>query len=148
VKRKQAPIEQGVLKRIYNLFLLPLIYYKPEDVKIKDWYEDLFHLKSRDITQYVARKPFKMPGLYYEAPLRPVQGVGYRYVQKGQTVLVRKDIRDKTWDVEFFGGPGSKDQVFQLSESEWNSIAASLEEVPLTGIRARRKWLKSIQSKS
>lgn len=128
-KRKRAvPMEEGVLKIIYDKFLRPLIYYKPDDMTLREWHDDyLFQLKFRDIVTYTARRDFLMPGLFWDAPLRKIQGLGARKIKTGTLVDVRKDIRDTTYDIEFFGGQGLADQIFTLSEREWNSIAAYLE---------------------
>lgn len=132
MKRKKGPrnpMEEGSLKEIYRWFLLPSLQYKPETTTINEWYENLFDVKNVEITQYRARWDFVLPGLYHKTPLVKIQGIGYRIVRGGQYLFVRTYLRDvDRVEVEFAGGVGEKSQLFTLTESEWNSIAANLEE--------------------
>lgn len=127
--KRPKPIEEGVLATIYKKFVSPLVMYKPDDINLKEWLnEDIFHHKFRDIITYKARADFMLPGLFLESAIRKIQGIGYRLVKKDSIIIARKDHRETFYNVEFFGGVGNKDQVFELSESQWNSIAAKLEE--------------------
>lgn len=129
VSRK--PWNEGSLAKIYDLFFRPLVarYCQDQD-NPKKFIEDLFDVDYRIIRTFVANKSFKMPGLYYLTGQQKVQGLGYRQVGAEDLLWVREDRRQPehlaTVDVEFMGGVGSKDQVFSLSPSEWNSIRAFL----------------------
>lgn len=131
------PINEGVLRYVWDYFFKPLLYYRPNDVLFDDWFRFLFHTDQRSITQYRARADFRMPGLFYVTAMYKVQGIGGRDVREGQMLMVRKDTRDEFYDVEFFGGQGGRDQVFQLSNIEWYRIAPKLEEVPPRGMRKK-----------
>jgi hypothetical protein len=118
------PISEGSIADIYRLFFGKLIQYKPPYLSIKDWMEELFDSRNRDITRYVATKAFKMPGLFYEAPLVKVQGVGHRQMNEQAELWVRRNARlPHSIDVECQGGQGSPWQVFNLTEDEWHFVA-------------------------
>jgi hypothetical protein len=124
------PIEEGSLKLIYKWFIGPLIIYKPASHSIKEWLEELFDIKHRDITRYVVMKPFHMPGLYCETAATKIQGVGYRTVKKDEVLWVRTDgRRPNVIDVEWLGGQGRKDQVFSLSADQWRWVKRHLFDV-------------------
>lgn len=129
-KPRPEPHTQGMMGQIYTWFIGPLICnHKPHQMEIDAFMEQLFDFKNRDITRYVAKNDFVLPGLYYSAPLMKVQGVGYRDVKAGTELYVRKDARSpNTIDVEFFGGQGGKDQVFALDKSQWECVLLNLEE--------------------
>lgn len=129
-KPRPEPYTQGAMGTIYRLFFGPIIQnHKPKQMEIDAFMEELFDFKNRDITRYVARRHFVLPGLYRLAPNMKVQGIGYRDVKAGTEVFVRRDARNPdTIDVEFMGGQGGKDQVFALSLSEWNHVAPHLRE--------------------
>jgi hypothetical protein len=94
---------------------------------IKDWMDTIFHLKDRDIVRYVARRDFKIPGHFYQAAARKIQGLGYRKVKAGDEVFVRHDATTPDQvDVEVSSGVGT--QVFCLTQIEFNRIGAYLEE--------------------
>ncbi len=126
---RPEPITQGSYRQIYEWFFGRLILFKPHDMPISDWLEYLFDFKNRDIVRYICTRPFKMPGLYYASPNIKYQGVGYRKVGAGAEFFVRKDARapDRV-DVEYLAGPGRKDQVFHLTENEWDWAALHCEE--------------------
>jgi hypothetical protein len=142
-KPRPDPMSEGNLERIFKWFFRPLMLYKPADFEMngelvknvsnQEWLEYLFHLNERDITRYRAREDFKMPGLFMERPHRKIQGIGHRWVLKSQEMWVRKDAREQVYHVEFNGGRGDAEQVFELDEFEWNSVAAKLEVVPFRG---------------
>jgi hypothetical protein len=128
-KPRPEPFSEGSITEIYKYFFGPLIHYKPALMPIKDWMEILFDLKNREITRYLVERPFHMPGLYYSAPAMKVQGIGYRDVKPDSIIWVRKDARNPDQiDVEFLGGQGKKDQMFQLTEHEWDYVALHCRE--------------------
>jgi hypothetical protein len=126
-KVRPDPLTEGSLMNIYQWFFAPLVHYKPAEMPIKDWMELLFDFRNRDIVRYVATKPFKMPGLFYQAANIKVQGMGYRKVAVGDAMWVRHDARNpRVVDIEVQTGAG--DQVFQLTSSEFNRIGPNLRE--------------------
>lgn len=128
-KPRPDPYTQGSYRTIYEKFFGPLIYYKPNAYTIKDWLEALFHLKGRDIIRYVAKRPFEMPGLFYQSALIKTQGLGYRAVPEGTEVFARiDDTTPDNIDVEFCGGQGGAIQVFALNQSEWGWVKLQLDE--------------------
>jgi hypothetical protein len=127
--KRPEPLSEGSLADIYRHFLGPLIRYKPNSLSIKDWMEVIFDSSNRDVTRYVCKAAFKMPGLYYAAAGVKVQGIGYRQVEPGTVLWVRMDARQPdVVDVELFTGQGGKDQIFCLTRSEWSWVALHLDE--------------------
>lgn len=127
-KPRPDPYSEGSIRTIYEWFFGPLVRYKPDHFTIKDWLEELFHLRHRDIVRYRTLVPFRMPGHYRESALKKVQGIGYREVGHGDTLYVRFDaLSPNEVDVEILSGVGQKDQVFVLSRAEWESISRLCE---------------------
>lgn len=142
-KKRPDPFSEGSMAIIYEMFIKPLMSYKPENMSFREWLDDVyFNYKTVDITQYQVRVPFKMPGLFYLRSLLKIQGYGYRDVQEGTILMVRKDSTKDTYDVEFFGGPGGQEQVFELTESEWGLVKLSCDETEPYGMRKRVKAVK------
>jgi hypothetical protein len=129
-KYRKNPWEMGSISEIYKKVIPgPFLQYKPSETTLSEWNSFLFHTKYRTIKRYVAVRDFDMPGLYYLAPRQPVQGLGYREVSEGTLVYVREDSREPDRvDVEFQGGLGGRDQVFQLNQIELNRILPHLYE--------------------
>jgi hypothetical protein len=129
-RQKQNALEQGSAPALLDLFISAYIRVKPDNVPAHDWLDEIFCVKERDITRYVARRRFDLPGLFMCTPHEGIQGIGYRKVKAGSVLFVRRDSRTPDMiDVEYLGGPGKADQVFRLTLLEFNRIAAHLEEV-------------------
>ena len=128
---KKSSYHQGYIKEIYELFFRPLVKrYRRPGASIKEFLEDLFDVDYRHIYRVKARNKFDIPGLLYTAGWAKVQGIGYRTVNKGTLLVVREDMRNpNTVDVEFNGGVGEKEHVYQLTRTEFNSIAVQLEKL-------------------
>jgi hypothetical protein len=128
-KPRPEPFSEGSIADIYKLFFGKLIFYKPESMSIQEWMEHLFDFANRDIIRFVAVRPFSLPGLYYAAGSKKVQGMGYRKVELGDVLWVRLDARNPdTIDVEIFSGQGNKDQVFALDALQWEWTKLHLRE--------------------
>jgi len=128
-KPRPDPLEQGDLRRIFDLFFAPTFLMKPADVSAADWMNELFSLRDVDIIRYVAKKRFRMPGLYVAAPYHLQQGVGYRLVRPGDDFQVRIDTRTPDIiQVDWFSGRGKKEHVYQLNGLEWTRIQPFIEE--------------------
>lgn len=129
-KPRPDPITQGSLANIYKWFIGPLVLnQKPERQDMREFMEMIFDFKNREIVRYVAKRDFVCPGLLYLAPAMKVQGIGYRDVKAGTELWVRKDARNPdSIDVEFMGGQGGKDLVYQLTLSEWRWVSLNLDE--------------------
>lgn len=124
------PMEEGVLAQISELLIRPLTKVWPKAMDKKQWLEEhVFCIKTRDITRYKVHTPFRMPGYFLAAPLLPIQGLGYRDVKKGTILIVAEDSTtpDKVV-VEYFGGRGEADQLFQLTGSEWGWVKLHVNE--------------------
>lgn len=122
------PFDEGAIQDLYRYFFGRLIHYKPEGLSIKDWMEEVFGVKYRDISCYVCTKPFIMPGLFYAAGAVKVQGMGYRYVEPGDQLYVRQDVRSPdSVDVEINSGQGKRTQVFNMDGLQWERTRLSLE---------------------
>jgi hypothetical protein len=121
-------MNEGSLKKIKDLFIKPLSKWRPEDMSMKEWLETLFHVRSREINKYKARKPFSMLGLYLAAAAKPIQGVGFRRVKEGMEMFVRTDdMTPNAIYIEINNGHGGKDTVFLLTQEEWNVTKNFLE---------------------
>jgi len=132
--KRTKSLQAGFVSRIASVFIKPLLIYKPEAQGMKEWLEQLFDTKNRHIYQFRARREFKMLGEYitppHAAPRHPVQGLGYRKVRYNQRLWVRFDDLDPAHiQVEFDGGPGKKDQVYQLTPSEWNWVEEHVKKL-------------------
>lgn len=128
-RKRPRPMDEGSLREIHRLFIQPLLDKKPERMTEDEWLNHIFHHHTSDIVQYVALKPFKLEGLFLAAPLMPVQGLGYRQVKRGQTLMVKHDHKNPDGVlVEYFGGQGGADQVFQLTASQWEWVKLHVRE--------------------
>lgn len=126
-RARPKPLDEGSLGQIYELFFKPLVQqYSEEEQSADSFMEELFRPDLRPISQWKVVKNFKMPGLYYDAASVKVQGIGYRKMALKTIVMARIDERDETVDIEFFGGPGKKDQVFCLTKLEWEWVKLHL----------------------
>ncbi len=131
-KRKIKVIkESGKLEQIYELFIMPLLHMKPENMTYREWLEDIFHKETRHILQYRVIKGFEMPGLFRTAPNVLIQEGGSRKIRRKTSIWMRFDMtKPKEIDVETAGGRGHKPQIFKLTRVEWGSIMSCLEMVP------------------
>jgi hypothetical protein len=127
------------VETIYELFLAPLIQFKPQNITLREWWEFIFDVHNRGIERVRVVKAFKMPGLYYTSSSVKVQGVGYRQVRKGDELMVRfNDRAPDEIDVEWFGGPGKRDNVFALNATQWRWV-----ERHCSPIKRRNRILRS-----
>ncbi len=126
IKRTLDPWNEGSLSDIYKLFFGKLTQYKPHEMTLQEWNETLFDVKNRDIQMYEATKAFKMPGLYYVAPLVKIQGLGFRAIPEKTILFARTETRSENVDVEVFAGQGKKDLVFCLTNNEWGRLQGCL----------------------
>jgi hypothetical protein len=125
-KRRRDPLEQGVLRTIYQWFIGPLVRHKPHQWTLAEFHGEIFHLKTRDITRWKVNKRFNMPGLLYVAGAVKIQGTGYRNVQPGHRLWVRLDANaPDSVDVEWVG---TIDQTFQMSRNQWEWVRLHCEE--------------------
>lgn len=122
------PMKEGVAEQIYKWFLGKLVFQKPESLSIKEWLEELFDTRSRDIVRWRVVKPFRMPGLLYVAGTVKVQGIGYRDIREKTFLWARTDARQPdSVDVEVNAGQGQKEHVYNLTENEWDWVKLHLE---------------------
>lgn len=130
-KRRPAPLSQGHLRKIWELFLKPLMHYKAPTQTSVGWLTDgLFHISAREIVFYRAKESFVMPGLVLVAPGRAVQGLRRDYeVAAGSEVIVRTDeATPEAIEVQAQNGPGKKDVVYRLDRSEWRFVRGHLTD--------------------
>lgn len=124
--RKIALLE-GSIGIIFKKIIGPLVRYKPPGMDIRAFWETLFHIDTRTIKRYLVTKPFKMPGLYCEAPLVKIQGIGFRQVKANEVLWVRTDSTTPDQiDVQWLR-PG-KESLFELTSSEWGWVKLHLKE--------------------
>jgi hypothetical protein len=123
--------ELSTLSIIAKGFIQPLLKHTPEQMSEQTHLERLFNVDYRTTDILHARAKFKMPGLYLVVPNAKFQGMGYRMVNPGTLCLVRKDSRyPNQIEVSFHGGSGDKEHVFELTESQWDSIRTHLHSEP------------------
>lgn len=126
-RRRVQPLDEGHLKKILDLFFMPLCKYRAEDDTMKSFFEKLFDVDRRTITRYTSLNDFDLPGLYKMLPSKPIQGFGYRGIRSGMHLFVRMDAADpERIEIEVHNGQGKKEQVFQLSPAEWRRIKRHL----------------------
>lgn len=140
IKRTLDPWNEGSLAEIYKHFFGKLTQYKPLEMTLQEWHSVLFDVKNRDIEMYEAIKPFNMTGLYYAAPWVKIQGLGHREIPEKAVMFVRTDSRIETVDVEVFAGPGKRDQVFQLTQLEWNRLQCYIRPFKKKGKQFRKEY--------
>lgn len=122
--------ELTFLEKIATLFIKPLLKHKPDRMETHTFLESLFHVDTRSINRYLAIRDVVVPGLFINTPLSPEQGRGYRHISAGKEVFVRKDTTTpEKIDIQFLGGVGKKDQVFQLTSEEWRSVRRFLKKI-------------------
>lgn len=108
--------------------------------------EHFFHVKERDIQEYICVKNMNIPGYFVLAPFVLIQGGGYRKIKKGQVVLIRQDITDKdSIDIEVFSGQGGKNQVFRLTEDQWKKVRRFFVVLPTTKSKREKVYIKHNQ---
>lgn len=140
IKRTIDPWNEGSLSEIYRLFFGKLTQYKPHEMTLQEWNEVLFDVKNRDIQMFEAKKAFKMPGLYYTAPLVKIQGLGFRDIPERTILFARTDSRSDTVDVECFAGQGKKDLVFCLTTQEWTRLQVHLKPYQRKGKQFSKEY--------
>jgi len=139
-KRRESVFTESVyLKRIAELFILPLLRYCPKNRSLEDFLEFLFCVDTRTIKRYTVIKPFRMPGSLKinENTLRNFDGV--REVKKGIEIWVRYDTtRPRIYEMEVVG-PKKKSQLFLVGRDKAPLLIHNhLKECPLKAGRIRR----------
>lgn len=128
MRTKRNPLNEGSLREIFDLFLKPItkkwgIRNKNKMVFL-DW---LFDVENREIRRWRVVKTFNIPGLLYIAGSIKIQGIGYREVKSGVEMWVRTDKRSpNSIDVEWQGGQGGADLVYNLSREQWYFVQKHL----------------------
>lgn len=137
------PYEQGSIKKIADILLLPLIKAKPKLLDIRDWLEECFAIKTRSIHRYVAKKDFKLIGHFYQCPSKVSVGLGNRDIKMGMEVWVRVDSENSNRiDVEINRNKLGT-QIFKLTKLQFLYIKRYLEEWPFrVRKRDRLVWLR------
>ena len=127
-KQKQTvkPRSRGAAGEIIKRILGPLTRWKPNGMDVGMFWDELFHLSERSITFCKARRNFRMPGLYYEAPTVKIQGIGDRVVRKNSSIFIRTDTRRPGFvDIEIAEVDSSR--VFSLTTMQLSEIRRNLE---------------------
>jgi len=118
-----------VRDKIVEWFLKPLTKYKPNGSSLKDWLDNLFHLKNREIKEYIVDQDFTMLGMLVAAPYIKYYGTGDRKINKGTLLYYRYDWSLPNYiDVEII--KDNRQQVFSLTKSEWEKTIIFLKELP------------------
>ena len=122
-RSKSKAIKQGSIKDIYKLFIWPFIkYVKPKKMNIPDFLDEIFHLETRMIEEYVVKKAFKMPGKLKITALKAMPGISNLRVTPGTRFYVRVDKTiPEIIDVEVLSR-GHQETLFQLNWFEWLQI--------------------------
>lgn len=132
-KRKRGPNrlkETEAFKLFYSGVLQPFFRrytLNDEQSYLRDGVEAFFNTQTRSTLWCAAVESFTLPGLMWSDPSHPfhlVQGVGRRYVKKGDGFVLRQDseLPDRN-EIEF------EEQVFVLTEAELNAIKSKFKTV-------------------
>jgi len=117
--RAKPPDKEGSLRRIFELFIEPLLKYKPEDWELREFISSyFFNAEERTIEKKKAAQDFKMPGALKVLPTRAIRGVGQRQIAKGSELWIRRDLPRKKVEIEIHS------QVFIMSDYEFKKHVA------------------------
>lgn len=127
-RRRPDPFDEGSLRVIYERFFRRIVeVYCPPDKTHHEFMEDLFDVDHRRIDRYLARRTFDLPGLLVVTGNVRYQGLGYRTVTLGTSVLVRTDsLNPAEVQVDFLGGQGHKEHVYSLTKEQWAQVSRFL----------------------
>ena len=126
------PLNQGSIGEIFRRIIAPLVRYKPADWTLEQFLGELFAVNDRDITRYKVQRQFRMPGLYCEAPLMPVQGIGPREIKRGDIIWVRTDRQTpNSIDVQWL--KPAHDHLFKLDSTQWGWVKLHCKETGKDG---------------
>lgn len=141
-KKRPQPYKQGVIQKIANLFIRPLMKHKPPGRGMKQFLEDIFNTETREITQYVTKKDFSFVGALVKVPNRPYPGIKSGNIVVGTQVWVRIDsTHDDRVDVEVYGGQGKSEKVYQLTQKEFREKVKPFVEKVVMPERDKRFYL-------
>ncbi len=124
--QRPDPFGEGSIKDIWAIWFAHWLVCKPDRMDLTDWLQLIWGTKDRDVTRYIARREFKMPGLYHTAANVKIQGIGPRTVVEGAEIWVRTDAREMD-KVEVQWVEGNWERQFTLTKTEWFRIAENLE---------------------
>lgn len=129
-RKRLDPFEEGHLRTIYNGFFHKILCrYCPDEIPHKKFLEDLFDIDNRILKNWRVKRQFSMPGLLCASANVKIQGIGYRSVSQGISVISREDLRNPDEiQVDFNIGQGKKEHVYSLNESEWGWVKLHLED--------------------
>lgn len=129
------PYKEGRIQQFSNLYLKPLMHYRPEFYSRKDWVESLFGafaegLPPRTVTHCKALHPFKLKGRLWLSDGSKVYTQDYVKVDQGATVFVRMDHMLPEYknrvDVEVIAGKNQRSMMFEVNLIQWNHIKGSI----------------------
>lgn len=128
--KKKNPYEEGVLKDLYKIFIIPLARAKKTTQNIKDFLEEIFCVDTRIILRYKVKLAFTMPGLLCLTPLSLVSGLKAPRMVPGQEVWVRNDLVLGKIDVEFWEEETNNTTWYRLTTREFERIQKYLRHWP------------------
>lgn len=129
-RKKKDSAAQTILRR----FLAPFSRYKKPDQDLGQFWDVLFGADDkRDLLTFRAKKPLRLPGLYFVADNMRIQGIGPRDVKKGELLIARVNLETGAADVEH--SVKMRENVFALTSTAWNWLRPQLQPV---NMKARR----------
>lgn len=128
-RKRNDPFDEGYLRVIYERFFKRIVdVHCPADKTQLEFLEDLFDIDHRHLENWTAKRPFIMPGLLCVSGNIKFQGMGYRKVVKGASIISRRDdLLPAEIQVDFFGGQGGAEQVYSLTKEEWEFVKYNLD---------------------
>jgi hypothetical protein len=114
---------------ILKQFILPFSkQFKGRNTTIDDVLESFFNTHTRRFAMLVAKRDFKLPGRYFVAGSKSIEGTGPRAVKKGQKLLVVIDKKERQAKIETtFNG---NYHCYLLKEFEFKTIAEWCDVLP------------------
>lgn len=128
--KKKIPYEEGSLRDLYKILVVPLLKAKKTTQDIKDFLEQMFCVDTRIILRYKVRLAFKMPGILCITPLTSVPGLKAPQMTSGQEVWVRNDLVLGKIDLEFWDEETDNTTWYRLTTREFERIQKYLKHWP------------------
>lgn len=130
-RKRSDPFDEGYLRVIYERFFKRIVdVHCPHDKTHREFLEDLFDIDNRHIENWEVKRSFVMPGLLCVSGNIKIQGIGYRKVSKGASMISRRDdLFPNEIQVDFFGGQGGAEHVYSLNREEWEFVKFHLDSL-------------------
>jgi len=132
------PFQEGDIKKFIELFVVPLLKYKPKNADFHDFLEVLLGINNRVIDRHQVLNSFKMPGRVWRDHKR-IAAVGPRDIAEGEVVYIRHDKKARMYDIEARVEPNKKWHIYTLKPDEFKLIEENVKVIPQKP--SKRKYL-------